>query len=99
MQTFDISPSLSLNNTDIITKNFEISSEHNHTMKSIEEILESLPKSYHKHAHLLMKYLFRKAMPDRISWNKHGIVTIDGNAVKDSNIADLINDAMHEKKL
>jgi len=98
-QTFDISPlSLSLSNTDIITKNFEISSEHNHTMKS-EEILESVPKSYHKHANLLMKYLFRKAMSDRISWNKHGIVTIDGNVVKDSNIADLINDAMHEKKL
>jgi len=34
-------------------------------MKSIEEILESVPKFYHKHAHLLMKHLFRKAVPDR----------------------------------
>ena len=72
-QTFDISPlSLSLSNTDIITKNFEISSEHNHTMKSIEEILESVPKSYSRksyyiHAHLLMKHLFRKIVPDRVS--------------------------------
>jgi len=32
-------PSHSINNTDIITKNFEISKEHNHTMKSIEEIV------------------------------------------------------------
>jgi len=39
-------------------------------MKSIEEILESVPKSYRKHAHLLMKYLLRKAVPDRISWNR-----------------------------
>jgi len=59
-------PSHSINNTDIITKNFEIISEHNRTMKSIEEILESVSKSYRKHAHLL-KYLFRKAVPDRIS--------------------------------
>jgi len=65
-------------------------------MKSIEEILESVPKSYHKHAHLLMKHLFRKAVPDRINWDEHGIMTID--VVKDSNIADLINDAMREKK-
>jgi len=80
-------------------KNFEISNEHNHTMKRIEEILESVPKSYYKHAHLLMKYLFRKAVPDRISWDEHGIVTIDGNIVKGSNIADLINDAMRERKI
>jgi len=88
-------PSCSISNTDIITKNFEISSEPNHTMKSIEEILESVPKSYH--AHLLMKHLFRKVL-DRISRDEHGIVIIDGNIVKDSNITDLINDAMREKK-
>jgi len=43
-------------------------------MKSIEEIMKSIPKSYCKHAHLLMKRLFRKVMPDRISWDEHGIV-------------------------
>ena len=47
-QTSDISPH-SIRNTNIITKNFEISSEHNHTMKSIKKILESVPKSYRKH--------------------------------------------------
>jgi len=45
-----------------------------------------------------MKHLFRKAVPDRITWNEHGIVTINDNVVKDSNIAGLINDAMHERK-
>ena len=67
-------------------------------MKNIEEILESVPKSYRKHAHLLMKHLLRKAVPDRLSWDVQGIVTIDGNVVKDSNITDLINDAMRERK-
>ena len=112
MQISDI-PSHSISNTDIITKNFEISSKHNHTMKRLtEKILESIPKSYRKHTHLLMKYLFRKAVPiyiyiyriidrniDRISWDEHGIMTIDGNVVKDLNIIDLINDAMRERKL
>ena len=66
--------------------------------KSIEEILENIPKSYRKYAHLLMKHLFRKAMPDRINWDEHVIMTIDGNVVKDSNITDLLNGAMHERK-
>jgi len=47
---------------------------------------------------LLMKHLLDKATPARISWNDEGIVTIDGNVVKDSNISDLINDAMRERK-
>ncbi|KYN31556.1 hypothetical protein ALC56_14437 [Trachymyrmex septentrionalis] len=84
-----------ISNIDIIAKNFEISSKHNHTMKSIEEILKSASKSYCKHTHLLMKHLFRKTVPDKISWDEHGIVTIDGNVVKDSNITDLINNATH----
>jgi len=45
-----------------------------------------------------MKHL-HKTMPARISWNDDGIVIIDGNVVKNSNIADLINDAMREKKI
>ena len=98
-RTSDIPPpSHSNSNTDITVKNFEISSEHNHMMKSIEEIMESVPKSYRKHAHLLMKHLLRKALSDKLSWDEHGIVTIDGNVVKDSNIADLINEAMRERK-
>jgi len=103
-QTSDIPPpSHSNSNTDVTAKNFEISNEHNHMMKSIEEILKSVPKSYRKHAHLLIKHLLRKAhvcfsVPDRLGWDEHGIVTIDGNVVKDSNITDLIIDAMRERK-
>ena len=88
--------------TGIIMKNFEISSEHNHArnnhaIKSIKEIVKSVSKFYRKHAYLLMKLLFQKAVPDRISWDEHGIVTIDGNVVKDSNIS-VINDAIRERK-
>jgi len=47
-QTFDIPPAHSISSTDIITKNFEILNEYNHAknnheMKSIEEIVESVP--------------------------------------------------------
>ncbi|KYN14459.1 hypothetical protein ALC57_13346 [Trachymyrmex cornetzi] len=102
-QTSDIPSAHSVSNTGNITKNFDISSKHNHeknnyTMKSLEEIVESVPKSYRKHAHLMMKHLIRNAVPDRINWDEHGIVPTDGNVVKDSNIIDLINDAMRERK-
>ncbi|KYQ47383.1 hypothetical protein ALC60_13594 [Trachymyrmex zeteki] len=96
-QTSDIPSSHSISNANI-TKNFGISSEHNHGMKSIEKIVESVPKSYRKHARLLLKHLLQKAVPGRINWNERGIVTIEGNVVKDSNITDLINDAMRERK-
>jgi len=43
-------------------------------MKSIEEIVEIVSKSYRKHL-LNMKHLFRKAVPNRINWNEHEIVT------------------------
>ena len=50
-------------------------------MKNIKEIMESESKSYRKHAHLPMKLLFRKAVPDRIG-TSNGIMTIDGNVVR-----------------
>jgi len=40
-QTSDIPPPYSISNANIIMKNFEISSEHNHAIKSIEEIVET----------------------------------------------------------
>ena len=60
-QTSDISPP----HIPLITQILLRKISRDHTMKSIEEILESVPKSYRKHAHLLMKHLFRKAVPDR----------------------------------
>ena len=65
---------------------------------STGKILESVPKSYRTYARLLLKYLYDKAVPGRISWDEYGVVTINGNVVKDSNISELINDAMRERK-
>lgn len=67
-------------------------------LESISKIAESVPKTYRADARLLTRYLLDKAVPNRINWNERGVVTIDGNVVKDSNIADLINDAMRERK-
>ena len=73
--------------------------EHIHMMKkSVAGIVESVPKSYRGQARLLMRYLFDKAVPARIRWDEHGVVIIDGNVVEDSNIEDLINDAMRQRK-
>jgi hypothetical protein len=75
--------------------------EKNHSirmLKSSKNIVESVPKSYRAQARLLMKHLLDNAVPDRINWDEDGVVTINGNIVKDSNIVELINDAMRERK-
>jgi len=74
VQTFDIPPpSYSISNIDIM-KNSEILCEHKQAMKCIEERVE-------KKILLLSiltdnKTLFRKAVPDRINWEDHRIMTI-----------------------
>jgi hypothetical protein len=76
-----------------------IKKDHNvRLLKSVAKIVETVPKSYRAQARLLMKHLLDKAVPDRINWNENGVVTIDGNIVKDSNIGELMNDMMRERK-
>jgi len=72
--------------------------EHERLLKSIGRLLETVPKPYRARVCLLMKHLLDNATPTKISWNDDGIVTINSHVVKDSNIVDLINDAMHERK-
>ncbi|KAL6254324.1 hypothetical protein P5V15_014373 [Pogonomyrmex californicus] len=67
--------------------------------QSVEKILKKMPKSFRAKARLLLKHLIDKAVPARITWDEEGIATIDGNVIKDSNIAELINDAMRERKI
>jgi hypothetical protein len=67
-------------------------------LKNVDKIVESVPKSYRGRALLLMRHLLDKAVPARINWNEHGVVTIDGDVIKDSNITELINKAMRERK-
>ena len=69
-----------------------------HELKSVEKILETVPKTYRSQARMLMRHLQDEAVPDRLNWDEKGIVTIDGNVVKDSDITELINDAVRERK-
>jgi len=92
------SPVKLLHSSSIIMRNDNTAKEYDRLLKTIGRILETVPKSYRARARLLLKHLLDKASPARISWNDDGIVTIDGNVVKNSNIADLINDAMRERK-
>lgn len=59
-------------------------------------ILESVPKIYKTKAQLLLKHL--RTNSDRIKWGDNGVVFIDGLKIKDSNIIDLINDALRLRK-
>jgi len=95
----DLSRESSVNlshSSGIIMRNDDTAKEHECLLKSIGKILGTVPKSYRARARLLMKHLLGKAA--RISWNDDGIVTIDGNVVKNLNIADLINDTMRKRK-
>src|SRR5436190_2416396 len=63
----------------------------------IREILDSVPKTYRGKARSLVKHLL-EFPPSRISWDRHGLVTINGADVSGANIAELINDAVRERK-
>lgn len=67
------------------------------TAEMIKEILAGVPKSYHGKARALLKYLC-DIPSSKISWNRRGLVSIDGVVVTGSNISDLINDAIRERK-
>lgn len=64
----------------------------------IEKVLRERPKTYRSKASSLMKYLLRMAILFRLYWNERGVVTINGTIVPNFNIADLINDAIRERK-
>lgn len=63
----------------------------------IKKILDSVPKSYRDKARALLKYLI-DIPSSKISWDRRGLVTIDGSVITGSNISELINDAIRERK-
>lgn len=67
----------------------DISKEHEFVLKCVK-ILKNVPKS--PRARTLMKYLSVKAVLTSIAWDD-GIVSIDSNLIKNSNIVGLINNA------
>ena len=58
-------------------------------------ILESVPITMRRKAKLLLNVL--KNHP-HLSWDKQGIVSVDGKPISGSNIIDLVNDALRHRK-
>lgn len=59
-------------------------------------ILQSVPKTCQKKTKLLLDHL--KVQRERINWDDNGVVYIDGQKIKNSNIVDLMNDAARQRK-
>ena len=61
-----------------------------------KQIIGSVPKTMQNRAKLLIKKL--KDHSDVISWNDNGQLVLEGSIVPNSNIVDLVNDAMRKRK-
>lgn len=60
-------------------------------------IIESVPRKFRNKAKLLLRRL-HDTPAAHFSWDTDGVVSIKGKPLKDSNIVDLINDAMRARK-
>lgn len=61
-------------------------------------IIESVPAKFRTKAKLLLRRL-RDTPQSNFSWNSAGVVSVSGKPIKDSNIVDLVNDAMRARKI
>lgn len=61
-------------------------------------IIESVPQKFQNKAKLLLRRL-RETPASTFSWDSAGVVSISGKPIKDSNIVDLVNDAMRARKV
>ena len=59
-------------------------------------IVDSMPKTKRQKATAILKRL--KTRPDIVSWDESGHVTLDGVKVPESNISDLVSDAVRGRK-
>ena len=60
------------------------------------DVIGHLPATLRPKAATLLRRL--KARPDVISWDESGQVKVDGKEILDSNISDLVSDAMRARK-
>lgn len=61
-----------------------------------ETVLATVPERYKRKALKLLTKL--QGMPNRIAWDRQGTVSIDNVKITDSNIVELLNEAMRERK-
>jgi len=59
------------------------------------DIIETIPSTFKNKARNLLRII--KA-DDRMKWNKHGVVTYNGETLNNSNIIDLVNDVVRQRK-
>ena len=59
-------------------------------------IVDNIPKSMRRRAMAILSRL--KTRPDIISWDKSGQVNLDGETIPQSNISDLLSDALRGRK-
>ena len=59
------------------------------------DILESIPRTLRRKASLLLQ---RVKQSDSLGWNDRGELTVDGKAIPNSNMIDLMNDALRERQ-
>ena len=88
---------ISISNDNITVAEISSGKKRAQSAEKIKEILGSVPQTYRSKANALLKYLLN-IPPTKISWDKRGVVTIDGNVVAGSNISELINDTIRERK-
>ena len=67
-----------------------------HLSATDKQIIDSVPKTMQNRAKLLIQKL--KDHSDVISWNDNRQLVLDGSAIPNSNIVDLINDVMRKRK-
>ena len=59
-------------------------------------VVEPIPRTMRPRATALLSHL--KAKPDVFTWDKTGQVKIEGETIPNSNISDLVSDAMRSRK-
>lgn len=60
-----------------------------------DDLIQSVPKTMQKRARILIEKLKNS---NEIGWNPKGEITVKGNLIKNSNISDLVNDALRKRK-
>lgn len=59
------------------------------------DVLDTIPKPFLKKAHLLMRRLRNNT---KVQWNEKGEIILNGNNIQGSNLADLVNDVLRNRK-
>ena len=68
----------------------------NQTEISDESILQTVPKKFQTKAKLFLDYARQVG---NLTWDQNGVVTANGDTIAGSNIVDIVNDAMRNRKI